>query len=148
MKECCAEMWDFHGRAILAITTAGTVSRKGCCAMPRGCARQARERFPGLDAELGQKIQAHGNHVYLLSGGLVSFPVENSPYECPSPALIERSCAELVALANQHHWHDIVVPRPGCGCGGLSWTEVRPIVRRYFDERFTVICSQNNGGDE
>jgi len=139
MIEVSADMWSYLGKAVIAITTGGAVSRSGRCAMPRGCAAQARERFPGLDEQLGQLILAHGNHVFCLDHGLVSFPVEATPYEVPSLALIEQSCSELVTLADEKGWRQVVVPRPGCGGGGLSWGDVRPIVESYFDDRFIII---------
>lgn len=143
MIECRGQMWDYRGLAVIVITTGGLVSKKGNCAMPRGCARQANDLYPGLDAQLGALIQQHGNHVFALEPMLVSFPVENSPYEIPSLSLIEQSCRELVALAQQHKWEKIIVPRPGCGGGGLSWRDVKPILERYFDERFTIITSED-----
>lgn len=142
MKQCQGQMWDYHGQAIVAITTGGVVSKNGHCAMPRGCARQAKELFPGLEKQLGTLIQQHGNHVFALEPMLVSFPVENSPYEVPSLALIEQSCQELVRLAEQKKWSQIIVPRPGCGGGGLSWADVKPILERYLDDRFTIITNE------
>ena len=139
MIEISADMWSYLDKAIIAITTGGAVSRSGRCAMPRGCAAQARERFPGLDQQLGELIQAHGNHVHCLDHGLVSFPVEHTPYEVPSLALIEQSCSELIRLADEKGWTKIVVPRPGCGGGGLSWKDVGPIIEKYFDDRFIII---------
>jgi len=136
-------MWDYRATAIIAITTGGVVSRKGNCVMPRGCARQARDLYPGLAAQLGALIQQQGNHVFALEHNLVSFPVENSPYEIPSLRLIEQSCRELVALADRQQWQKIIVPRPGCGGGGLNWQDVKPILVRYFDERFTIITSED-----
>ena len=120
MIEVSADMWSYLGQAVIAITTGGAVSRSGRCAMPRGCAAQARERFAGLDAQLGKLIQDCGNHVHCLDHGLVSFPVEHTPYEVPSLTLIERSCAELVQMADEKEWPQIVVPRPGCGGGRLK----------------------------
>lgn len=142
MNQLQGQMWDYHGQAIIAITTGGVVSKRGRCAMPRGCAHQAKKRFAGLDEQLGALIQQHGNHVFALEPMLVSFPVENSPYEVPSLRLIERSCRELVELADQKKWSKIIVPRPGCGGGGLNWADVEPILERYFDQRFTVITSE------
>lgn len=140
MKEVAGDLWAFHARgAVVAITTNGQVQKDGTCPMPRGCARQARERFPQLPWVLGQQIIYHGNHVLDLGGRIVSFPVEHTPLETPLPSLIERSCQELVALADYKGWSQVVMPRPGCGGGGLSWDEVRPILQRHFDERFWVV---------
>lgn len=140
MKEIRGDLWDFLGQAVVVITTNGAVSRKGEASMRRGCARQARERFPGIARVLGGLIRAWGNHVHDLGGGLVSFPVEESPFENPDLVLIERSARELVALADEKGWKRVVVPRPGCGTGGLGWQEVQPILARHFDERFEVIA--------
>ena len=107
--------------------------------MPRGCARQAKDRFPELAAKLGALIRRDGNHVFHLGDGLFSFPVENSPFEVPDLRLIERSCCELVELASQQGWSKVVLPRPGCGGGGLEWRQVRPLLERYLDQRFYII---------
>jgi hypothetical protein len=140
MEEVYGNLWDYHGRAVIGITTAGQLSRRGECVMLRGCARQARERFPDLPKKLGALIRARGNHVFYLGEGIFNFPVENSPYEVPDFRLIERSCRELEGLANEQGWTRAVLPRPGCGGGGLEWRSVRPILARYLDERFLVIA--------
>jgi hypothetical protein len=110
--------------------------------MLRGCARQAREHFPELMKTLGSLISQHGNHVFDLGHQIVSFPVETDPYQVPEMGLIEQSCRELVELADYKGWQKVVVPRPGCGGGGLEWLEVKTILERYFDERFHVITIQ------
>ena len=53
--------------------------------------------------------------------------------------LIVRSAIELVELADQHtEWKTIVMPRPGCGAGELSWSEVKPYIEDILDDRFHV----------
>jgi len=143
MIEIVGDLWEEHeGGSVVAITTGGLVDRHGRAAMPRGCARQAAKRFPALRNLLGGLLRARGNHVYDLGGGLVSFPVEGSPYEMPDPRIIERSCRELVELTGRSGWLRVVVPRPGCGGGGLEWEAVGPFLDRYFDQRFLVITRE------
>jgi hypothetical protein len=143
MREIVGDLWVEHRRgAIVAITTGGMVDRYGRCLMPRGCARQAKERFPDLPHLLGELLRTRGNHVFDLGRRIVSFPVETSPYNRPDPHLVERSSRELVVLADRLRWRRLVVPRPGCGGGGLEWADVRPILERHFDERFRVITQK------
>lgn len=144
MEEVEGELWDYFGRGVIAITTGGLVTARGECAMPRGCAREARDRFPGLAATLGERISRDGNRVFELREGLVSFPVENSPFEIPDTRIIERSCLQLRELADARGWTRIIVPRPGCGGGGLSWKDVRPILQRHFDGRFVIITRKEH----
>jgi len=145
MQEITGDLWELHARGeIVAITTGGLIDMNGACAMPRGCARQARDLFPGIEKVLGSLISSYGNHVYDIGNRIISFPVENSPFENPDNRLIERSCRELVDLVNRCDWDTIIVPRPGCGGGGLEWSDVSKILGRHFDDRFQVI-SQETG---
>jgi hypothetical protein len=126
---------------VVCITTNGHVTKKGEAVLGRGCARQAQVLFEALPARLGALLAADGNHVHLVAEGLVSFPVEENPWANPDLHLIERSAHELKELADRQGWTDVVVPRPGCGGGGLSWQDVRPLLAEYFDDRFTVISA-------
>jgi hypothetical protein len=143
MKESIGDMWQEHAEgAVVAITTNGSVNKVGRAIMLRGCARQARARYPELLKTLGELLRRHGNHVFDLGHQIVSFPVEEGPYQVPEMSLIEQSCRELVELADYKGWQEIVVPRPGCGGGGLDWHEVKTVLERHFDERFRVITIQ------
>ena len=141
MKEITGNIWDHHAAAILALTTNGHVTKTGKAIMGRGVAAQAAKRFSSLPERLGQAIAQGGNHVHFLGENLVSFPVEHSPLEAPDLQLIEQSARELAALAEAQGWASIIVPRPGCGGGGLSWDVVKPLLEACFDDRFTVISA-------
>ncbi|MDR3578840.1 MAG: ADP-ribose-binding protein [Oryzomonas sp.] len=140
MREIRGNIWDYQKTAMVAVTTNGQVT-KNAAVMGRGVAAQAARLFPWFPARLGACIAENGNHVHHLGDNLVSFPVEHSPYEVPDLKLIERSARELAALADQAGWNMIVVPRPGCGGGGLSWHDVRPLLEPYFDDRFLIITA-------
>ena len=100
MREVSRNLWELHEKgAVVCITTNGAVSRQGRAQLLRGCARQAAERFPNLASRLGALIAADGNHVHDLGVGLVSFPVEETPYDNPDPDIIRRSAMELVELS-------------------------------------------------
>jgi len=50
-------MWSAYDDAdLFVLTTNATIKRNGALVMGRGIARQARNRFPGLDTALGQQI--------------------------------------------------------------------------------------------
>lgn len=146
MREACADIWEYQGKAIIAITTSGSLSKAGRAVMGRGVARQAHERFPELPSRLGALLKQHGNHVHLLPNGIVSFPVEESAWACPELRLIARSAAELRQLADREQWDLVVVPRPGCGGGGLDWREVRPLLDEQFDDRFLIVSADGTKG--
>jgi hypothetical protein len=141
MTEVTGNIWDYLGKAVIAITTNGRVTRAGKATLGYGCARQAGALFPDLPLRLGQVLREQGNHVNCLGDGLVSFPVEETPWSAPDLALIARSARELRDLADRSGWTMVVVPRPGCGGGGLAWHEVKPAVEEYFDDRFHVITT-------
>lgn len=134
----------------ICITTNGMVRKDGRAVMGAGIARAAASRYPGIDRRLGELIAAAGNRVHLLHRGgaepwpeearaLVSYPTKHD-WRKPSPLeLVIASARQLVELADDEGWEHIVLPRPGCGLGGLSWTrEVGPELARLFDDRFLV----------
>ncbi len=140
MREAFADLWELHAAgAAVAVTTNGLLGRDGRVVLGRGCARQAGERFPWLPAALGRALAARGNHVAHLGHRIASYPVEHDPFQLPDPDLIARSARELAALADAEGWTEVALPRPGCGGGGLSWGEVRPLLAPALDARFVVV---------
>jgi hypothetical protein len=147
VRDAIADLWDLHAAgAVVAVTTNGLVGRDGRARLGRGCARQAGERFPWFAAKLGAAIVSGGNHVVHLGERLVAFPVEHHPLERPDLALIARSAAELAALATEQGWTEVALPRPGCGGGGLEWSEVRPVIVPRLDGRFVVVTLGKQSG--
>jgi hypothetical protein len=139
MIELVSDFWSTEAD-YRCITTNGALRFNGRAIMGAGIAQQARSRHPELELELGKFIQDHGNHVYLLSHGLISFPTKvhwnlNSDLD-----LIMRSARELVTLANSlQDAKRMLLTRPGCGMGRLSWPVVKTAIAPILDDRFIVV---------
>jgi hypothetical protein len=142
MPEVVGDIWEYAGTAVIAITTNGSQTKDGRAVIGRGVARQAAVRYPWLAEKLGSLLAEKGNHVFDLGCGIVSFPVEETAWSQPDLRIIARSAEELRALADCRGWEQVVVPRPGCGGGGLLWRDVSPLLACCFDERFTIISCE------
>lgn len=140
MVEVRGNLWDYPAN-VRVVTTNGATRSDGKAVMGRGCAREAKERYPGVDSYLGLELQRNGNHVTaLMDAGdwlLLSYPVKHHWKQLADPELIVRSAHELVAMVTPD---DVVVmPRPGCGNGGLRWEDIKPLLEPILDDRFHVI---------
>lgn len=56
-----------------------------------------------------------------------------------SAALIGDSAAVLKSLADNQGWKRVVIPKPGCRNGELSWDVVKTVLEPLLDNRF-IIC--------
>ena len=124
----------------LCITTNGTIKGNGECVMGRGIALTIKQRIPQFPLVLGNMITVHGNHVYrfpIKSCVLFSFPVKHNWYEEADPQLIVRSAKELVALLKPNEV--VLLPRPGCGNGKLSWADVKPLLEPILTEQVFIV---------
>ncbi len=140
MHEAIGDIWDYIDQGVvIAITTNGSLTRDGRAIFGRGVARQAVQRFPEIAEKLGDLLARQGNHVFYLGGGIISFPVEETAWSLPDLRIIARSARELRELVDIERWQRIIVPRPGCGGGGLAWQDVKPIVEPWLDDRFLLV---------
>jgi hypothetical protein len=149
LKEVTGDLWKFPAD-IRVITTNGAVKKNGECVMGRGCAMEARNRWPHIAKELGSLLAAHGNHVFALGDydgeKILSFPVKHLWYQKADLKLIADSAQELLEYVSEFLPRSVrvVLPRPGCGNGGLDWDEVQPILAPILDDRFSVITFAHN----
>lgn len=148
MIEVKGNLWTYPAD-VRVITTNGTVKKDGTCVMGRGCALEAKKMLPWLPQFLGSVISKNGNSPYLLDrsedGQLYSFPVKHNWYGKADIRLIEESAKAIIPLINSQAYllpygaRTIVIPRPGCGNGGLNWADVKPVLEPILDDRFHVI---------
>ncbi|MEM3116791.1 MAG: hypothetical protein QW136_00070 [Nitrososphaerales archaeon] len=144
------DLWE-HPARIKCITTNGTVLKNGNGVMGRGCALEALQKWPFLKKVLGEKIRASGNHCQILAEvdgvRLIMFPVKHQYWEDADIELIKRSCVELTEMSKR--WRDdgtwksfgreILLPRPGCGNGRLSWENVKPEIEGLLPESVIIV---------
>ncbi len=149
------DLWTMPADA-RCVTTNGATRQDNHAIMGRGCAQQARDQFPGIDARLGRLLVAEGNHVHWLGRwgpqnlSLFSFPVKHTWQDQADLELIERSAHELMeVLDGKNRWFKVLppdgivlLPRPGVGNGRRSWVEVRKVIAPILDDRVLVITNE------
>lgn len=169
MLEAYGNIWDnLELFDALVITTNGFIKNNGEAVMGRGIALQAKERFPSLPKKLGLHLQLLSNHVGIFTILPAEYHlVDHHYYILTMPVkpdyvrtitgmmpgwrakadikLIERSAKELVQIVDvkEHQINSVLMPRPGCGNGGLKWEVVKPIIAPILDDRFTVMTYDN-----
>lgn len=142
MIEVRGNLWTYPA-VLRIITTNGTVKKNGECVMGRGCALEAKQKYPALPYELGKNLRIVGNVPVRLRTDLWTFPVKHQWYQKADPELIECSAMVLADKLDDIYPNDeghvFVMPRPGCGNGGLRWEDVKPVLEPILDDRFHVI---------
>ncbi|MFQ5418876.1 MAG: hypothetical protein ACE5EY_00795 [Anaerolineae bacterium] len=137
-------MWLAYDDAdLFVITTNAAIKRNGALVMGRGIARQARNRFPGLDVALGQQILSvcgnQGQYGLLVSprwpeARLGAFQVKQHYSQPASLELIRHSTAALCAWCIEHPTARVALNFPGIGNGRLRREDVLPIVAQLPDQ--------------
>jgi hypothetical protein len=132
------DMWSAWDEAdLFLITTNSTLRQSGHLVMGRGVARQARDRFPGLDLSLGDQIAtgcgSGGVYGLLVSprwprAKLGAFQVKRHWAHPAELGLIWLSVNSLIRWDMGYPGHTIHLNFPGIGNGGLSADEVMPLI--------------------
>lgn len=146
MIEIVGDVWDYHADGAWAcVLTNGEINARGHAIMGRGIALQAKERFPLLPDVLGVKLREQGNAVYWFpEWRLITFPTKHRWRERSDIQLIADSVLQLGSLIHGGmvagvRFDPVILPRPGCGNGGLEWRDVQPFCAQ-LDDRVHIIC--------
>lgn len=139
MIEKTADLWAEPADA-RCITTNRVVTATGTLVMGAGNALQAKQRYPGIETVLGKLVTEGGNVPYYLEQWqIITFPTKHH-YRHNSPlGLVLSSAVKVVELVDQHGLKKVVLPRPGCGLGGLQWELVKSKLEKILDDRFIVV---------
>jgi hypothetical protein len=165
MKERKADLFATileDGVDAICITTNGHYTIHGIAAMGGGCAGICAKRWPETAKRLGKMLKIHGSNIPFVIGALdkdanyiepnremikdktfkcliFSFPTINNLMDGANLALIKQSATILKDYVDQFSLQGIVIPRPGVGIGGLTWSEVKPEIETILDDRFTIV---------
>jgi hypothetical protein len=135
---------------IICIATNGSTKKDGRAIMGCGSALDAAMLWPDLPLILGEKLIVMGNHVFILKWdeakeyNVVSFPTKEKWNEDADLKLVEQSTKELVELVNLYEKHQnkkltVALSRVACGAGKKTWKEIKPLLEKYLDDRFTIV---------
>ncbi|MFA6089881.1 MAG: hypothetical protein WC755_08540 [Candidatus Woesearchaeota archaeon] len=145
MKIIKGNIWDFHSQGKwVIITTNGIIDRNNKAVMGVGVALEAATKFPNIPSKLAEKIKQKGNLPFLfLDEQIITLPVKNDWKEKADLHLLETSIAILSEaqkiLEIRGYTDNIYMVWPGCGAGGRTKKEVRPILEKYLSDKF-IVC--------
>lgn len=141
MIESKSDIWNSDADYI-CVTTNGIVKHNGALVMGAGIAKQARDRYPGIDQTLGEAVRLLGNIPLIVNTGgnkpnIISLPTKNHWKDKSDLELIVKSVSHIVRTMKSYD--TIALTRPGCALGGLDWeSTVKPAIEPLLDDRFTV----------
>lgn len=140
MLEVNGNLWTYEADWRV-VTTNGVVKKtSGVLVMGKGVALEAMMKYPGLAQRLGTHVRKNGNvPCFLPEINLISLPTKHH-WENPSDLkLIVEGCQTLAGSPMIGRHETVVMPMPGCGNGGLNWTDVKKIIEPLLDDRFIVL---------
>ena len=132
----------------ICITTNGFIKKDGTAVMGAGVAKIARDSFDGISSDLAHLIKLNGNKVQIIRWmgynkgeiAMIAFPTKHNFWEKSDIKLIEKSARQLKEMTDFHDWRKVILPRPGCSNGKLSWiVDVKPVIEKILDDRFYLI---------
>jgi hypothetical protein len=136
---------------MIACTTNGIVKADGSLVMGAGIAKQFANHFPQLPMDWGRRTVAlrrdygQPNKPFVLytptttGPHLISFPTKYDWRERADMVLIVDSFQVIRVVVDALTISSVLLPRPGCGMGGLSWWNVMKELKPFVDSRFTFI---------
>ncbi len=131
MKLRQGDMWSVFSEADLFLIAANaTLTLQGKLVMGAGIAKEARDRFPGLDQALGKVVLEQGKHYGLLvsprwpEARLGAFQTKLHWKDPAQLSLISEAATKLRRWCECHPTAQVYLNFPGIGQGGLPRAQV------------------------
>ncbi len=132
----------FQSNARLLVNPVNCVGISG-----KGLAKQFAERFVDADkhyrrmCKLG-RVDFFKPTTFWVMGyrGSIAFVPTKKHWRDPSSVLtIEPAVKHLVDLIVGGGFTSVAVPALGCGCGGIAWEKIRPLLAKHLDIKNTNV---------
>ncbi len=141
MIEAVGDLWK-HPARFKVVPINWTLNKRGALVMGAGVAKQAADRYPELPYDLGKFVRMRTRDslgptpVFVARYNVIALPTKTDwrfRSELPFVEKMIQLLAESVFCTPPGPHREVVMPRPGCGLGGLRWEEdVKPICERYL----------------
>lgn len=142
------QQWD-----AVCVTINTVIKSNGDLVMGAGTAAVIAAKFPQVPAEFGRIIKSQRKAAGLTSSmytfpaictfytpTIIGIPTKVHYSNKSTLELVERSLKQLRIIVNAFGYERVLLPRPGCSLGGLSWSkEVRPLCEELLDKRYWII---------
>lgn len=136
------ELFDTGDYDAIVIPVNATLDRNQELVMGAGVALAAKERWPWLPTASATRTDwpVYTFRIPKTEKFIVHFRTKKHWRTPSTEDMVRKSAAAL------RRWVDykgvvsqVVMPRVGCGLGGLAWIDVERILKNYLDERFYVV---------
>jgi len=132
VNEQAVDIWEAWATGRWAVIPTNCQTRPdGRAVMGAGLAKAAAARFSGIDRSYGRAIARGEVNLALPAHRLLLAPTKDHWSDPSSLDLVASSCHAVAAYAFRRNV-SLVVPKLGCGLGGLDWADVGPVVDDAF----------------
>lgn len=144
MRVVHGDLWDYWEKGhTVVVPTNLFVSPRGKAVLGRGVAKQASNKFPGLEFRYGKSVQGGTPLVFYQDIRLLMFPVKPARGEEGVPGFMAKADIHLIRdgvrrLKEKWHHGPVAMPAVGCGFGELQFKDVFPIINELPDH-FTLV---------
>lgn len=134
------ELFEAGEYDAIIIPTNATLNGSGELVMGAGVALEAKKRWPWLPSALALDVDRTVTPIRAADGKrwVISFRTKINWRNPSRMGLVRRSAAALESWVDRRLPGDvkIILPRVGCGYGGLTWSGVKRTLEPFMDDRF------------
>ena len=136
LREIRGNIWDYANKNTVVCILVNNTNNHGRNPMSGGIAKEALDRNPGINILVVESIK-HSSHSLgkdnITGAVLYRFTTKQEIWLPSTLDVIEHSLKHLVEYMKLMPYYTFLLPRPGCGFGGLDWdTQVKPLCEKYL----------------